>query len=112
MFAVLAVDFFLLSGGHWDTSEQARSRWPMLLPWAAGFIVYQLINPGYLSWWVSAWTWIRHQIGFTPASWMSASIGSFLVAAMLTLAGGWTATLIRHHRYGTRPAQPGLDIRS
>ena len=95
MFAVLAVDFFVLSRGHWDVSEQARSRWPVLLPWAAGFIVYQLINPGYLSWWVSAWTWVRQQIGFTPASWMSASIGSFLVAALLMLAGGSAATLIR-----------------
>ena len=35
------------------------------------------------------------QIGFTPASWMSASVGSFLVAALLTLAGGSAATLIR-----------------
>ena len=95
MFAVLAVDFFLLSHGQWDVSEQARSRWPVLLPWAAGFIVYQLINPGYLSWWVSAWIWIRHQIGFTPASWMSASVGSFLVAALLMLAGGSAAPLIR-----------------
>ena len=95
MFAVLAVDFFVLSHGHWDVSEQARSRWPVLLPWAAGFIVYQLINPGYLSWWVSAWTWIRHQIGFTPASWMSASVLSFLVAALLMLAGGWAAPPIR-----------------
>ncbi len=95
MFAVLAVDFFLLSRGRWDVSEQARSRWPVLLPWAAGFVVYQLINPGYLSWWVSAWTWVRHQIGFTPATWMSASIGSFLVAALLMLAGGSAAPLIR-----------------
>jgi putative hydroxymethylpyrimidine transporter CytX len=106
MFAVLAVDFFVLSRGHWDVSEQARSRWPVLLPWAAGFVVYQLINPGYLSWWVSAWTWIRQQIGFTPASWMSASIGSFLVAALLMLAGGSAAALIRQRR-----ARAGLDIR-
>ena len=98
MFAVLAVDFFLLSHGHWDVSEQARSRWPVLLPWAAGFVVYQLINPGYLSWWVSAWTWVRHQIDFTPAPWMSASVGSFLVAALLMLAGGGAASLIRRWR--------------
>jgi putative hydroxymethylpyrimidine transporter CytX len=98
MFAVLAVDFYLLSRGRWDVSATARSRWPMLLPWVAGFIAYQLINPGYLSWWVSAWTWVRQQIDFTPASWMSASIGSFLVAALLTLAGGSAATLIRHRR--------------
>ena len=36
MFAVLAVDFFLLSRGRWDLSAHARSRWLMLLPWAAG----------------------------------------------------------------------------
>ena len=56
----------------------------MLLPWAAGFVTYQLINPGYVSWWASAWTSIGHAIGFTPASWMSASILSFAVAAVLT----------------------------
>jgi hypothetical protein len=56
----------------------------MLLPWAAGFVTYQLINPGYVSWWASAWTSVGHAIGFTPASWMSASILSFAVAAMLT----------------------------
>jgi NCS1 family nucleobase:cation symporter-1 len=98
MFAVLTVDFYLLSRGRWDVSATARSRWLMLVPWAAGFVVYQLINPGYLSWWVSAWAWVRQQIGFTPASWMSASIGSFLVAALLTLAGGSAAALIRHRR--------------
>ena len=57
----------------------------MLVPWAAGFVTYQLINPGYVSWWVSAWTSIGHAIGFTPASWMSASILSFVVAAVITL---------------------------
>jgi hypothetical protein len=59
----------------------------MLVPWAAGFVTYQLINPGYLSWWVSAWAWVRGLIGFTPASWMSASICSFVVAAALTMLG-------------------------
>ena len=58
----------------------------MLLPWAAGFVTYQLINPGYVSWWASAWTSFGHAIGFTPASWMSASILSFAVAAVLTVA--------------------------
>ena len=87
MFAVLAVDFFVLSRGRWDLSQDAPSRWLMLLPWAVGFVIYQLINPGYLSWWVSAWTWVRHLIGFTPASWMSASVCSFAVAAVITLLG-------------------------
>jgi hypothetical protein len=39
---------------RWDLSAAARPRWLMLLPWAAGFVTYQLINPGYVSWWASA----------------------------------------------------------
>ena len=77
-----------MSRGRWDLSAAARSRWLMLLPWAAGFVTYQLINPGYVSWWVSAWTSVGHAIGFTPASWMSASILSFCVAGVVTLLVG------------------------
>jgi NCS1 family nucleobase:cation symporter-1 len=95
MFAVLVVDFFVLSKGYWDLSSSARSRWVMLVPWAAGFVTYQLINPGYVSWWVSAWTWVGRHIDFTPASWMSASLCSFFVAAAATLLVGWPAVLTR-----------------
>jgi hypothetical protein len=82
---VLACDFFIVSRGHWDLSEQARPRPGTLIAWAAGFVAYQLINPGYISWWVSAWSSVNHWLGFTPAGWMSASILSFLVAAAATL---------------------------
>jgi NCS1 family nucleobase:cation symporter-1 len=95
MFAVVVVDFFVLSAGVWDLSGRARSRWLMLLPWALGFVTYQLINPGYISWWVSAWTAVRRQIGFTPAGWMSASICSFVVAAVATLLIGGLGSLAR-----------------
>jgi NCS1 family nucleobase:cation symporter-1 len=88
MAAVLIADYFVTSKGHWDLSAAARSRWLMLLPWAAGFVTYQLINPGYVSWWASAWTSIGHAVGFTAASWMSASILSFAVAAVITLLTG------------------------
>ena len=88
MSAVLVTDYFVVSRGRWDLSAAARPRWPMLLPWAAGFVTYQLINPGYVSWWASAWTSLGHDIGFTPASWMSASILSFAVAAAVTVATG------------------------
>ena len=94
MSAVLIVDYFAVSRGRWDLSASARSRWLMLLPWAAGFVTYQLINPGYVSWWASAWTSLGHDIGFAPASWMSASILSFAVAAAITLATG----LLRRRR--------------
>jgi len=108
MSAVLITDYFLVSGRHgfsgqhWDLSAAARSRWLMLVPWAAGFVTYQLINPGYVSWWVSAWTSFGRGIGFTPASWMSASILSFAVAAVITLlAGGltrWLPATVRRAR--------------
>ncbi len=98
MSAVLIIDFFVLSKGHWDLSARARARWPMLLPWAAGFVAYQFINPGYISWWASAWTWAARRAGFTPASWMSASILSFGVAALATLLPGLAVRVVRQRR--------------
>src|ERR1019366_8039121 len=77
MFAVLVVDFFVLAKGSWDLSTRSRARYAMLVPWAAGFITYQLINPGYISWWVAVWARFGRTIGFRPESWMSASICSF-----------------------------------
>lgn len=86
--AVLIVDYFLLARGRWDLSQGAGTRWVMLVPWAAGFVMYQLVNPGYVTVWVTAWTHVAGWIGFTPQSWMSASIMSFVVAAVVTVAVG------------------------
>ena len=98
MFAVLVVDFFVLAKGSWDLSTRSRARYAMLVPWAAGFITYQLINPGYISWWVAAWSRFGRTIGFRPESWMSASICSFVVAGVLTLIGGGLALAVRRGR--------------
>jgi nucleobase:cation symporter-1, NCS1 family len=102
MSAVLIVDYFAdrwQSSGtrdrRWDLSASARSRWLMLLPWAVGFVVYQLINPGYISWWASAWTSFGRDIGFTTADWMSASILSFGAAGIMTLLVRGTTKLLR-----------------
>jgi NCS1 family nucleobase:cation symporter-1 len=89
--AVLIIDYFVLARGQWDLSERSATRWLMLLPWAAGFAMYQLINPGYIGWWVSAWTSIANWLGFTAEAWMSASILSFVVAAAVTFAVGYPA---------------------
>jgi putative hydroxymethylpyrimidine transporter CytX len=105
MFAVLVVDFFVLSKGHWDLSARSRPRWRMLTPWALGFVTYQLINPGYISWWVSAWTWAARLVGFKAESWMSASICSFVVGAVVTLADGAAAGMLRHRRARQLPVQ-------
>jgi hypothetical protein len=81
----------------------------MLLPWAVGFAAYQLINPGYISWWVSAWAWIGRHIDFTAASWMSASILSFLVAAVMTLLVGVVTTLARRPGIPVPPAEQAVS---
>jgi putative hydroxymethylpyrimidine transporter CytX len=88
MSGVLVVDFFLLSRGRWDLSESSPARWRMVFSWAVGFVTYQLINPGYISWWESAWSHVRRGIGFTPASWMSASLCSLVVASVATVVVG------------------------
>lgn len=94
MFAVLVVDFFVVSRGLWDLSESSPARWSRLVPWALGFVTYQLINPGYVSWWVSAWAAIGRAIHFTPAGWMSASLCSLVVAGVTTLAVGGAERLL------------------
>jgi NCS1 family nucleobase:cation symporter-1 len=92
--AVLIVDFFVVSRGRWDLYKASRARWAMLAPWALGFVTYQLVNPGYVSWWVTAWSHVNSMIGFTPTSWMSASILSFVVAAASTLAAGAVVVIV------------------
>jgi purine-cytosine permease-like protein len=91
MSAVLVVDFFVISRGRWDLSAGARSRWLMLVPWVLGFVMYQLINPGQVSWWASRWTSFARSIHVTVQPWMSASILSFVVAGLATLVFGRVA---------------------
>ena len=88
----------LLSKGRWDLSANAPARWIMVVPWALGFITYQLINPGGISWWVSVWTRLATEIHFTRESWMSASISSFVVAGAATFAIGAGRALARRRR--------------
>src|SRR3954449_3032324 len=83
--ACLLVDYFIGRRGHWNVTEAAPSRPWLLMPWIAGMVTYQLINPGYVGWWVDRWTTVQGWLHFTPHSWMSASVLSFAVAALLTL---------------------------
>jgi putative hydroxymethylpyrimidine transporter CytX len=92
MFAVFVVDYFIL-GGHrsWDISTEARSRWLMLLPWVLGFATYQLVYAPDVLGWDTAWQHIRDWLDFSWQSWMSASVLSFAVAALVTLLlAPWT----------------------
>jgi nucleobase:cation symporter-1, NCS1 family len=88
MSGVLIVAYFVLARGHWDLSARARTRWSMVAAWAVGFVVYQLINPGSVSWWVTAWEWVRDHLHVGFASHLSASLVSFAVAGVATLVAG------------------------
>lgn len=89
LFAVLAIDYFCFSGKRgWDLTTTSASRRLMLLPWALGFVTYQLIYPGQVGWWAGLWGDLAKAIGFVAQPWMSASIFSFAVAAGLTLLVG------------------------
>jgi putative hydroxymethylpyrimidine transporter CytX len=89
MLGVLAVDFFCFGGRRgWDVSERAPARWSMIVAWAVGIATYQLINPGNMGWWSRLWTEVQDALGFTPSSWMSASLLSFTAAAVVTAAIG------------------------
>ncbi|WP_354641447.1 purine-cytosine permease family protein [Kitasatospora camelliae] len=94
LFAVLAVDYFFGAGRRgWNLEQDAPSRWLMLLPWALGFAAYQFLAPTAVgAWWTERWTGLQEAVGFTPQPWTSASLFSFLVAALAT---GATAALSR-----------------
>ncbi|HEX2851089.1 MAG TPA: cytosine permease [Acidimicrobiales bacterium] len=88
LFATFAVDYYLLRRRRWDVSDTAPARWLMVLPWLAGFVAYQLINPGIVGVWQRFWIDRQADLGFVPPSWASASLVSFGVAAALTLVVG------------------------
>ncbi|MEU4549107.1 purine-cytosine permease family protein [Nonomuraea dietziae] len=96
MLGVLVVDYFLLGRATtWDTSEHAPSRWPMVAPWALGFVTWWLLAaPSQIGWWAAIWDGARTALGFTRQPWMSAALGAFLVAGLVTLAIG----LVRRSR--------------
>jgi putative hydroxymethylpyrimidine transporter CytX len=88
--AVFLVDYF--GAGRvrgWDVADTSPARPLMVLPWLAGFVVYQLLNPGYIGWWERMWHHIDGWLHLTVQTWMSASVFSFLVAALLTAPLAW-----------------------
>ncbi|PVZ09637.1 putative hydroxymethylpyrimidine transporter CytX [Actinomycetospora cinnamomea] len=66
-----------------DLSRWAPSRPLMVVAWAIGLVTYQLVNPGGAPLWSDAWTAVRDALGIAPPSWLSASLLSFLVAAVV-----------------------------
>ena len=96
---VFVLVYFLLPRGAWDVSDTAPSRPLLLLPWAAGFVAYQLTLPTYFAGpgagWTAWWSARQADLGIDPANGWSASLVSLAVAAILTLvvtAPSWRRT--------------------
>jgi putative hydroxymethylpyrimidine transporter CytX len=87
LFAVFIVDYYVLRRRQWDVGDDAPARWAMVVPWLVGFVSYQLVNPGSVSWWANWWLARRADL-VTPPSWLGATVTSFVVAAVLTLVVG------------------------
>jgi NCS1 family nucleobase:cation symporter-1 len=84
--AVFLVDYFGTRGSHsWDVTTSAPPRPHMVVPWLLGFVVYQLIDPGGVGWWSRMWTHIDRWLHLNVQTWMSASLLSFAVAALVTV---------------------------
>jgi purine-cytosine permease-like protein len=84
--ATLTVDYALSRGGY-DTSADAPGRWRMVLPWAAGFVAYQLTAPTVLAklpGWEGFWRDGQELLHISPTNGFSASIVALVVAGVLT----------------------------
>ena len=93
---VLVAGYFLAGRDRkWDISVTAPTRWGMLVAWVLGLVTYQLINPGSVGAWSAMWTNLAAAIHFTPQSWMSASLFSFLVAGVSGMLLGRIGGAIR-----------------
>jgi purine-cytosine permease-like protein len=100
---VLVVVYYLLPRGAWDVSETAPARPLLVVPWAVGFVAYQLTLPTFFggpgAGWTAWWSARQQDLGIDPASGFSASLVSLGVAMVLTMAIGLPA-LLRHRRDG------------
>lgn len=72
-------------GAGWNTSPDAPARPGMMGAWAAGFVAYQLVNPGAIPGWSSAWTAAATALHTLGHPWLSASLTSFLVAVVVAV---------------------------
>ncbi|MGY1746269.1 purine-cytosine permease family protein [Blastococcus sp. SYSU D00695] len=85
---IFAVCYLLTPRGQWDTSDTARAKPWLLLPWAAGFVAYQLTRPTFMdgpgSGWTAWWTARQADLGIDPGNGWSASLVSLAVATVPT----------------------------
>jgi nucleobase:cation symporter-1, NCS1 family len=98
LYAVAAVDFFLVSRQSWDVSNTSRLRVAPIIAWACGFIAYQMVYPGTVPGWADFWTSVAQRIGFTPPGWLGSSVAAIVVGGLVMFVSG---LLLRYRRVDT-----------
>jgi nucleobase:cation symporter-1, NCS1 family len=88
LYAVAAVDFFVVSRQRWDVTAASRLRVAPVIAWACGFAAYQLVYPGTVPGWADFWAWAGGSIGFAPPSWLGSSVAAIVVGGLVMLIGG------------------------
>lgn len=87
LIGVFVVAYYLMPRGAWDTSDTASARPALLLPWAAGFVAYQLTLPTFFvgtgKGWTQWWSARQEDLGIDPTNGFSASLVSLAVAGLL-----------------------------
>lgn len=73
-------------GAGWDVSESAPTRAWMAVAWVAGFVTYELVNPGAVAGWSPLWTRAGQALHTVGHPWLSASLTAFVVSAVLAVA--------------------------
>jgi purine-cytosine permease-like protein len=93
LFGVLFGHYFILRRARYTEDQlygpaAGSVRVSPILAWVVGFLAYNWINPGTVGWWVSAMKrLLTDWVGLpAPPSWAGASVVSFAVALVLTLA--------------------------
>lgn len=90
LFGVVFADYYLLRRGRVEPARLygdavRRVRVVAITAWLIGFLTYNWINPGTVTWWKSLMEDTVGKLGTAP-SWAGASLSSFVVAVVITLA--------------------------
>ncbi|HEY6151563.1 MAG TPA: cytosine permease [Gaiellaceae bacterium] len=99
LFGVLLADW-LARGGHYEPEDIFSApavRWELMLPWIAGFVLYQWLSPVGPHW----WTAIVDRFHPGHVSW-TASLPSFAAAFGLALLATWLRARIDSRRAAAR----------
>jgi putative hydroxymethylpyrimidine transporter CytX len=88
LYAVAAVDFFVVGRQRWDVSTTSKFRVAPVIAWACGFAAYQLVYPGTVPGWADFWTWASGSIGFVPPGWLGSSVAAIVVGGLVMLISG------------------------